>query len=216
MWFLDRHEAGRHLAKQLLPLRQLNPVVLALPPSGVPVGLEIAQALDADFDLVLTERITAPGEPDVFVGAVGAAAEPQLVIDAPCIRRLDLPMDYVAEAATAAQTRLECRRRRYFGDRPLTEVTGRTVIVVDDGVGLFITTRAALRAVESMRPARLILAVPVAPIEALEALEQEAHEVVCLGTAEGFMSVGQFYRQFPCVQDAEVAALLEETRGVAR
>jgi predicted phosphoribosyltransferase len=102
VWFADRHEAGRLLAEQSLPLKQLNPVVVALPPGGVLVGLEVARVLEAELDLVLTEKIAAPGEPDVIVGAVGAGVGPQLVIDTAAIRRLDLRMAHVAATATPA------------------------------------------------------------------------------------------------------------------
>ena len=215
MWFADPQDAGRQLAQRLLRLKEHHPLVLALPPGGVPVGLEVAAILQAPIDLVLAEPIAVPDAPDLIIGAVAAGTEPVLTLDSGLVRRLDLPMTHVANAAEAAALELERRREVYVADRPPSDVSGRVVIVVTDGVCLGTLARAALQATRKRQPARLILAVPVARADAIGPVRQDADEVVCLGVVEEFMGVGQFYRQYPRLSDAELAALLRLPPAVA-
>ncbi len=215
MMFTDRHEAGKLLAERLLALQNQRPVVLALPRGGVPVGFEIARALAAPLDLVLVRKIGAPQQEELAVGAIADGEHPELVTDQRLAARLAIPPEYFAQAKAAALQEIERRRRVYLGDRQPVDVAGRTAIVVDDGIATGATMLAALRATRRRKPGRLVLAVPVAPGDTLERLRREVDEAVCLDTPAEFYAVGQFYRAFPQLRDAEVVALLDQARAFA-
>ena len=213
MQFIDRHEAGRRLAERLLPLKDKRPVVLALPRGGVPVGFEIARALEAPLDLVLVRKIGAPHQEELAIGAIADGKDPQLVTDPALVATLDVSPEYLERAKSAALQEIERRRGVYFGDRQPEGVAGRTAIVVDDGIATGATMLAALRATRRRNPAHLVLAVPVAPRQTLKRLRREVDEVVCLDTPKDFVAVGQFYAAFPQLRDEEVIALLDEARA---
>ncbi|HET9148781.1 MAG TPA: phosphoribosyltransferase [Acetobacteraceae bacterium] len=212
MTFADRREAGRRLAGALERLRDASPIVLALPRGGVPVGFEIAQALAAPLDVLLVRKIGAPGREELGIGAVVEGAEPQIVLDEELLRLVDPPPGYV-EAETARQiAEIERRRHIYVGGHPPPALQGHTIIVADDGVATGSTARAALRALRQFVPRSLVLAVPVAPEEALASLSEEADEVVCLLTPRRFHAVGAYYDDFRQMTDLEVIELLETAR----
>jgi putative phosphoribosyl transferase len=215
MRFADRHEAGRRLAQRLLPLKAERPVVLALPRGGVPVGFEVARALAAPLDLVLVRKIGAPQQQELAVGAVADGGEPELVTDERLIGLLGVSAEYLEAAKASALQEIERRRRAYFGDHPPVDIAKHTVIVVDDGIATGATMLAALRATRRRQPARLVLAVPVAPRDTLKRMRAEVDEVVCLDTPADFHAVGQFYQQFPQLRDDEVIALLDQARALA-
>jgi putative phosphoribosyl transferase len=208
--FADRADAGRRLAAKLAPLATADVVVLALPRGGVAVGFEIAEALSAPLDLVLVRKIGAPGMPELAVAAlVDAGGEVVRVVDARTAGHTDLPLAYLDREAAREERELARRRGVYGGARAAVPLLGRTAIVVDDGIATGTTMRAALLSVRRRDPARLILAVPVAPAAALDALRREVDEIVALETPEDFFAIGQFYGDFHQMSDAEVLALLE-------
>ncbi|MBN9509856.1 MAG: phosphoribosyltransferase [Alphaproteobacteria bacterium] len=218
MRFADRSEAGRLLAARLLAARlpsqeARRPVVLALPRGGVPVGFEVARALNAPLDLLLVRKIGAPHQPELAIGAIADGEAPVLETDSELIERLHIPPAYVERTKQAELAELERRRRAYLGDQAPIDLHGRAAIVVDDGIATGATMRAALRSVRRRGPAALILAVPVAPPDTLARMRAEVDEVVCLEAPEDFMAVGQFYRDFPQLDDAEVTALLARARA---
>ena len=213
MRFTDRHEAGKRLAERLLAFKDKSPVVLALPRGGVPIGFEIARVLSAPLDLVLVRKIGAPFQEELAVGAIADGEHPELVTDPQLVAHLDVSQEYLDEAKSAALQEIERRRHAYFGDRLPVEIAGRTAIVVDDGIATGATMLAALRATRRRKPARLVLAVPVAPHHTLAKLRSEVDETVCLDTPAYFFAVGQFYRHFPQLRDEEVTALLEQARA---
>ncbi len=208
MRFPDRATAGRLLAVELAHLKDRQPVVLALPRGGVAVGFEIARALDAPLDIVLVRKIGVPWQPELALGAVTDGASPGIFIDQDLASILDIPGDYVQEETARQLGEVERRRKTYCAGRPSVEITGRTAIVVDDGIATGATMRVALRAVRRCNPARLVLAVPVAPPEALGAFDKEADEVVCLETPAALGAIGLYYRDFHQMSDAEVIDLL--------
>jgi putative phosphoribosyl transferase len=214
MLFNDRREAGRLLAGRLLHLKDNSPVVLALPRGGVPVGFEVARALAAPLDLVLVRKIGAPHNEEFAVGAITDGEHPTVVIDQHLVRRLEISSAYLDEAKTGALAEIERRRHVWLGDRPAVDISGRTAIVVDDGIATGATMRAALQATRARKPARVVLAVPVAAPDSLDALRREADDVVCLDVPEYFRAGGQFYRNFPQLRDAEVTALLAEAQAL--
>lgn len=208
MRFADRADAGRRLAGRLAHLKDQQPVVLALPRGGVAVGFEIAQTLEAPLDIVLVRKIGVPWQPELALGAVSDGAEPQAFIDADLAEQLSLPERYVREATARQLGEIERRRAIYCAGRPPLEIKNRTAIVVDDGIATGATMRVALRAVRRRAPARLVLAVPVAPADTLAELGKEADEAICLDTPSMLGAIGFYYRDFHQMSDAEVTDLL--------
>jgi putative phosphoribosyl transferase len=206
--FRNRADAGRQLARQLIGYASQDPVVLALPRGGVPVGFEVAQALQAPLDLLLVRKIGAPGHSEFGVGAVVDGAHPQVVLNERIVAQLDVSPDYIEEETRRQLQEIERRRRHYLAGRRPVEVAGRTAIVVDDGIATGGTVRAALKGLARARPARLVLAVPVAPADTVERLRAEADDVVCLLTPEPFYAVGEHYDDFTQTSDRDVIALL--------
>jgi putative phosphoribosyl transferase len=215
MMFRDRRDAGRQLAARLASCRGGDPVVLALPRGGVPIGAEIAKALDAPLDIVLVRKIGVPFQPELALGAIVDGEAPELLIDDQLMTMLAIPERYVEQQRLRQLKEIERRRRLYLEGRPPVAVAGRTAIVVDDGIATGYTMRAALRAIRRRGPARLVLAVPVAPPETIAALAAEVDEIVCLSTPDQFGAIGQFYKDFRQIEDAEVIALLRERSAPA-
>jgi putative phosphoribosyl transferase len=205
--FADRTDAGRRLAERLGKMNPKDPVVLALPRGGVPVGYEIAKALKAPLDVLLVRKIGAPGHEEFALGAVVEGETPLVVLNQAAPSHL---ASYVEDEAKRQAQEIERRRKAYRGGRPLIAVAGKTAIVVDDGIATGATFRAALEAMKRMDAAKVIAAIPVAPEESLSALEELADEVVCLDTPEPFYAVGLHYGDFSQTSDAEVVRLLAE------
>jgi putative phosphoribosyl transferase len=173
-----------------------------------------SRALAAPLDLILVRKIGSPHNQEFAIGAITDGEHPMVVIDQHLVRRLHVSSEYLDEAKTAALAEIERRRHAWLGDRPPVDVSGRTAIVVDDGIATGATMRAALQATRARKPARVVLAVPVAAPDSLDQLRHEADEVVCLDAPEDFMAVGQFYRHFPQLRDAEVTGLLAEAHAL--
>jgi len=208
MKFADRSDAGCRLAAALSHLKERQPLILALPRGGVAVAFEIAQALDAPLDIVLVRKIGVPWQPELAVGAVTDGASPETFIDHDLMGALGIEASYIQEETAHQLDEIERRRKTYCADRPPLEITGRTAIVVDDGIATGATMRVALRAVRYRNPARLVLATPVGPPETIEAFRNEADEVVCLETPAALGAIGLYYRDFHQMSDDEVTDLL--------
>lgn len=206
--FHSRAEAGKLLARRLLHLRNSNTVVLALPRGGVPVGAEIASALNAPLDLMLVRKVGLPGQPELALAAIAGANGEELVVNEDVAAALGLGAGEIERLADMERPELARRRAAYLAGRAQVPLVARTVILTDDGVATGATVRAALRALRRARPGRIILAVPVAPPDVLADLQAEADETVCLETRGFLGSVGAHYAQFPQVGDAEVIACL--------
>ncbi len=207
--FADRREAGRRLADALAGLSGADPLVLALPRGGVPVAYEVARALRAPLDVVLVRKIGAPHQPELGIGAVVDGADPQVVWNDDLVRHLRPPEDYLKAEPERQLKEIERRRGLYRPDRPPLAVAGRTAIVVDDGIATGGTVRAVLTALRRAGAGRLVLAVPVAPRDALAELRGLADDVVCLEAPDPFHAVGAHYRDFDQTSDEEVVALME-------
>ena len=208
MPFTDRIDAGRKLAKALAPYKNRRPVVLALPRGGVPVAAEVATALDAPLDLVLVRKIGVPFQPELAMGAVVDGAEPIIVRNEEVIQLCGVSETEFNAIRDEQLGEIERRRKLYLGDRPHPDVSGHTVIVVDDGIATGATTRAALHAIRTRKPGTLVLAVPVAPTDTLKKLRREADDTVCLENYEEFGAIGLFYADFRQVSDTEVIEIL--------
>lgn len=208
--FADRAEAGALLARRLAARRWPGPcVVLALPRGGVPIGAAVARALQAPLDLVLVRKIGAPWQPELAVAAVVDGTPPQLVVDETICADLGIDRRDVEARVPEELAEIERRRRVYLRGRLPVDVAGATAIVVDDGIATGTTVRAALRALRQRGPRRLMLAVPVAPEDTLAALQGVVDEIVCLRTPSPFNAIGQHYRDFHQVGDAEVVRTLD-------
>jgi predicted phosphoribosyltransferase/pimeloyl-ACP methyl ester carboxylesterase len=207
--FSDRHEAGRRLAGMLRRYKSEHPLVLALPRGGVPVAFEIATALGADLDLLLVRKLGAPDHPETGIGAVIDGAEPEVVLNHEVLSQVSVPPDYIEREARHQLAELERRREAYLSGRPPIPIEGRTVILVDDGIATGGTVRAALRGVRKKKPAKLVLAVPVAPRETIASLRSECDEVICVAMPQPFYAVGQHYSDFTQTSDSEVQHILQ-------
>jgi putative phosphoribosyl transferase len=211
--FADREDAGRQLAAKLARFNDRDPVVLALPRGGVPIGLEVAALLEAPLDLILVRKIGTPGQPELAVGAVVDGEKPELVINEDVKRLAGVPDDYIAEEKARQLKEIERRRKLWLGDRPRVTVKGRTALVVDDGIATGATVRAALHAVRRAGPRHLVLAAPVAPPNTIASLRGDADEIVCLAMPDPFWAISMFYGNFPQVADSEVSALMDRADG---
>jgi putative phosphoribosyl transferase len=214
--FRDRVEAGRLLAEAVGDRGRSNAVVLALPRGGVPVAIAVARALHAPIDLLLVRKIGAPGNPELAVGAVAEGTPPSVVIDDETLAWSGEDAGYVRRAAVAQLAEIERRRALYLANAARVPVAGRTVILVDDGIATGTTVRAALQALRARRPARIVLAVPVAAADTVAALRPLVDELICLRQPPLFGGVGEHYEDFHQVSDAEVIASLEAARKAER
>ncbi len=209
--FANRPEAARVLAQRLLAMKLAPPiVVLALPRGGVPIGAEVARVLHAGLDLVLVRKIGVPWQPELAVAAVVDGERPEIVIDDEVRRMADVDRDYIEAQALTELKEIERRRQVYLRGRAPLPLAGATAIVVDDGIATGTTVRAALKALRRHRPARLVLAVPVAPHDTVEALRGEVDDLICLAEPEPFHAIGMHYDDFHQVSDDEVLAALDE------
>jgi putative phosphoribosyl transferase len=206
--FLDRSDAGRRLAEALVRFKRASPVVLALPRGGVPVAAEVASELGAELDLVIVRKIGLPSQPELAMGAVVDGPEPIVVRNEDVIRLAGVSPAEFDAVRDRELAEIQRRRARYLGDRPPKDVSGRTAIVIDDGVATGASIRAALRSVRARGPGKLVLAVPVAPPSVLAELRPEADEIICLEQHEHFDAIGRFYADFTQVSDGAVIALL--------
>ena len=207
MRFMDRTEAGRALASSLEHLRGTDLVVLGLPRGGVPVAYEVAKSLGAPLDVIVVRKLGVPFQPELAMGAIGEGGI--RVRNEDVIRRGGITQHEIDTVEERERADLDQQARRFRDGRPLVSVAGRTAIVVDDGIATGATMRVALQAVRRRAPARLVMAVPVAPPDTLAALlEEAADEAVCLETPIGLGAIGYFYRDFHQMSDAEVTELL--------
>jgi predicted phosphoribosyltransferase len=210
--FQDRHDAGEQLAKALAAYRGRQPLVLAIPRGAVPMGAVLAQRLEGELDLVLVRKLHAPRAPEFAIGAVDEAGRVYL---APHAASSGGTPAYVAQQKQLELGELVRRRERYTPGRHRADPAGRVVIVVDDGLATGATMVAALHAVRQQGPAWLVCAVPVASREAAALVAGHADEVVCLDMPRRFQAVGQFYAEFPQLEDEEVVTLLADVQSAA-
>jgi putative phosphoribosyl transferase len=212
--FGDRNVAGTELGRRLSSLGLENPVVLGLARGGMPVADEVASALGAPLDVLVVRKIGAPGNPELGIGAI--AEGDVLVLDRRSIRQLRVSEEELETAIARAREEVLERVERYRGGRPPLDASGRTAIVVDDGLATGGTARAAVRAVRGHGPRRLILAVPVGAPETVRALSGEVDEIVCLLEPDPMWAVGLWYEHFEPTGDTEIAALLADSAQRAR
>jgi predicted phosphoribosyltransferase len=207
MLFLDRRQAGRKLATRLGKYAGRHDViVLALPRGGIHVGFEVAQALAAPLDVFVVRKLGVPGHEELAMGAIASGGA--LSINHDVVSALSISKRELNDVAEAEAAEVKWRERLYREGRPPPELHGKTVLVVDDGLATGSTMFAAILALRELGPARIVVAVPVAPSLTSQEMEAQADEVVCLATPEPFFSVGQFYENFDQTTNDEVRSLL--------
>lgn len=209
--FPDRRHAGRILGERLLRIDIDNPVILALPRGGVEVGYEVASLLRAPMDVIVARKLGAPMQPELGIGAVAPGGI--MLLDDRMIRQLELSDSEVADVVARERAEMQRRIREYRrGDAPL-DLTGKTAVIVDDGLATGVTALAAIRAARAAHAARVVLAIPVCAPETAAAIEAEVDVFVCLEQPEPFVAVGAWYEHFGQTSDAQVIELLEEANG---
>jgi len=208
--FRDRVDAGRQLARRLqAEYRDSDAVVLAIARGGVVVGNEVAKALHLPLDVIIPRKIGAPGNPELAIGAVVKGA---VMLNEPLIRELNIPRSYIDREVSRQISETDRRRRLYLGDKAPLDLTGATVILVDDGLATGYTALASVNAVRRENPKKLVLAVPVAPADTCQSLKEHVDEIVCPEVHELFFAVGQFYEVFEQTSDSEVIDILNSYR----
>ena len=208
--FENRRQAGRALADALGPLIRQDLVIFALPRGGLPVAAEIAQQIRAPLDLILVQKLGAPQQRELAIGAVVDGGSPALILHDDIIKRLRISESFIADAKHEALMEIERRRKIYLKQRPPVSPKDRIIIIVDDGLATGATMEAAIKATRQSGAKKVIVAVPVAPRDTLDRLETLADQIVCLETPLPFWSVGSYYNSFPQVSDEEVIECLCE------
>jgi putative phosphoribosyl transferase len=208
--FGSRQQAGVELASRLGKYKGDDVIVLALPRGGVPVASEVARALNAPLDVFLVRKLGLPGHPELAMGAIASGGVQ--VLNADVVAWYRVPTALIDQVARLEQAELERRQLTYRGDTPAPDLRGRTVLLIDDGLATGSTMKAAVQAVRSHKPSRVVVAAPVGAPDTCRELAAIADEVVCARTPEPFSAVGQWYVDFSQTTDAEVRQLLQEHR----
>lgn len=206
--FKDRKEAGQILAHRLSSYAAQNVVVLGLPRGGVPVAFEVAKALKAPLDVYVVRKLGVPGHEELAMGAI--ASGDVRVLNKPVIDNLRISEEAIEAETRKEQEELKRREILYRGEKPLLDVSNRTVVLVDDGIATGSTIKAAIAALKKQKARRIVVAVPVAPASTIEELKTEVDEVICVSTPEFFYAISLWYDDFPQTTDEEVRELLEK------
>jgi len=208
--FVNRVVAGRLLAEELASRKIAPPaLVLALPRGGVPLGVAVAERLHLPLDVIVVRKIGVPWQPELAMGAIAGSAR---VLDEPLIRQLAVSQSEVESIVARERAEMNRREDLYRAGQPPLDLTGKTAILVDDGLATGTTMIAAIRHARAAGAAKVIAAVPVGSEQACRRMREETDELVCLATPEYFYAVGQWYDEFDQVTDAEVENLLQESR----
>jgi predicted phosphoribosyltransferase len=204
--FRNRAEAGQVLATRLSRYAGMpGAIVLALPRGGVPVGYEVAVALGLPLDVLVVRKLGVPGHEELAMGAIAGGAT---VLNDEVVEALGIPESVIRHVEAAERRELERRELRYRGERPYPEISGRTILVVDDGLATGSTMRAAIGALRAAGPERIVAAAPTGAKPSVAGLAAVADEVVVAATPSPFIAVGQAYKRFDQTADEEVARLL--------
>lgn len=206
--FQNRQDAGEKLSSVLEKYKGEDVIVMGIPRGGVVVAAEVAKRLGAPLDVIIPRKIGAPHNPEVAIGAV--TQDGTVIKDEAMVQILGISDDQLNVLAGRVSGEIARRVNAYRGGRPGIDIHNKTVIIVDDGIATGFTIKAAIKSVRSANPRRLVLAVPVAPADTVQALRETVDELVCLQKPELFYAVGQFYTDFDQTSDSEVIQLLAD------
>jgi putative phosphoribosyl transferase len=206
MMFHDRNAAAIMLAEQLKDYKGKNPLILAIPRGAVPMAKIIADKLDGVFDVVLVRKLRAPDYPEFAIGSIDESGWTYI---ADYAASAGADSEYIEAEKQRQMATIKQRRAQYTPIRPPVDPAGRIVIVIDDGLATGATMISALHGLRNLKPAKLICAIPVSPPETLRKIRPLTDQVVCLDTPDNFRAVGQFYVDFPQVEDEEVIEILQ-------
>jgi putative phosphoribosyl transferase len=212
--FRNREEAGKKLAGVLKEFKGKDVIVLGIPRGGVVVANEVAKSLGAPLDVVVTRKIEAPGEPEYALGAV--TQEGEVIMDRQAAESLGASPAYLDDQIRKKKGEVKERMERLRGDKPYPRLDGKVVVIVDDGIATGSSVGAAVMSVKKRKPKEVVVAVPVAPADAIEMLAREGARVVCLETPGPFLAIGEFYEDFDQVEDSEVKRILDENSARKR
>jgi putative phosphoribosyl transferase len=211
--FNDRADAGKKLAKKLSEYANRSDVIiLALPRGGVPVAFEVAKELNVKMDVFIVRKLGVPGNEELAMGAI--ASDNIRVLNEDVIRSFQIPQSVIDEVAVNEFRELERRERLYRGNRPKPDISGSTVILIDDGLATGATMSAAAAAVKTKNPAKIVIAVPTAASDTCSAFENEVDKTICVATPEPFYGVGAWYEDFSQTTDKEVCELLNKAAKI--
>jgi predicted phosphoribosyltransferase len=207
--FRNREDAALQLAESLKGRQFQRPLILAIPRGGVVIGAVLAQELGAELDVVLSRKLGAPEQPELAIGAI--CEDGKVYFNHYAEELLDLSDDYVMEESRHQLAEIERRKKLFREDRPPASITGRSVIVTDDGIATGSTMIAALQTIKAQNPLEIVVAVPVNSPERIPEIRHWCDDLVYLEAPEGFWAIGQFYEDFSQIQDEEVVALLRQS-----
>ncbi|MHC1755675.1 MAG: phosphoribosyltransferase [Methanosarcina sp.] len=211
--FKDRVDAGKRLAKELSKYSNRPDVlILGLPRGGVPVAFEVAKKLNVKMDIFIVRKLGVPGNEELAMGAI--ASDDIRVLNEDIVRSYQIPDRVIATVAANEFRELERRERKYRGDHPKPDISGMTVILIDDGLATGATMNAAVEAVKTKNPAKLVVAVPTASPDMCRFFESKVDEIICATTPEPFYAVGAWYGDFSQTTDEEVCELLNKARNL--
>jgi putative phosphoribosyl transferase len=206
--YKDRRDAGQKLAQDLMQYQgRSDVIVLALPRGGVPVAYEVARKLDVPLDIFLVRKLGVPGQEELALGAIASGGIQ--VTNREVVRALHIPDNEIEEIARRELEELNRRERAYRGNQPRTDIGGKIVILIDDGLATGASMRAAVDSLRLQHPAKIVVAVPTASREVCEAFKSIVDQIVCSTTPQPFFGVGVWYDDFEQTSDEEVRALLE-------
>lgn len=210
MLYKDRYDAGKQLAQELLQYKNENPVIIALPRGGVLLGYEAAKMLHAPLDIIVARKLGAPFHPEFGFGAI--APNGVKIINAESVEYLRLSKDEINEIIENETLEMNRRIQLYRKNSPPIDLHNKTVIVVDDGLATGVSTKAAVMSIKKMKPQKIILAVPVSPVNTANAFRQEVDEFICLNEFSDFFAVGAYYDNFEQITDEEVITLIQKAK----
>ncbi len=208
--FKNRAEAGKLLAKQLLKYKNDKPVVIGLARGGIPVAFEIAYELCACLDVALVKKLGAPAQEELAIGAIVDGKNPKIFLNNEIIRHLNITKDYIDKIIKIKLLEIRKREKTYRSGRDRIDIAGKIAIVVDDGIATGASIKTVIKSLKSENPKKIIVAVPVAPIETIAELKREVDEVIVLSVPENFYAVGAFYNDFSQTSDEEVISFLDK------
>jgi len=203
MPFKDRQQAGKLLAKKLQKYKGKDTIILAIPRGGLVIGFELAKALNAPLDILVTKKIGYPGDPEYAIGAVGP--NNKFIVTEKSIEK-----SYIDEQVKKITAAIHEKYKKYKGKVEIPQLKGKTVIIADDGIATGSTMVISIEIVKQQKPKKVVIAIPVGPPETIDKLNRQVDEVICLEQPEVFFAIGEFYEYFPQVEDEEAIKYLKE------